>query len=54
MQKGQTLKVIHTSIVHMQQWTMRYKGTPLFLYKRMKPEAEQDNAWIQMLIHSYE
>lgn len=30
---------IHISIDHMQLWTMRYKGTPLYLPKMMKPKA---------------
>lgn len=45
-QTTQTLKDIHTAIAHMQEWTMRYNGTLLYLHKRMKPEVELDKPQI--------
>lgn len=52
--KTQTLKYIHTFIVHVQEWKMRYKGAPLYFHKMMKLQVELDKAWIQMLVKNYE
>ena len=50
----QTLKDIHATIMHVQEWTMRYKGTSLYLHNIMKPQAELDKAEILMLVRDYE
>jgi len=51
---SQTLKGIHAAITHVQEWTMRHKGDPLYFHKIMKPWVELDKALIQMLIWNYE
>jgi len=50
----QTLKNMHAAIAHVQQWTMQYKGAPLHLAKKMKPQAELEKAKVQMMIQNYE
>lgn len=52
--KHPKLSNIHISIAHMQKWTMRYKGPPIFFHKRMKLEAKLNKAQIHMLIWNYE
>lgn len=44
MEIAQTLKDIHVVIVHVQEWTMRYKGAPPYLHMIMKLQAELDKA----------
>ena len=50
----QTLKKMHAAITHVQEWTMRYKGAPLDLEKKTKPQEELEKAKVQMLIQNYE
>lgn len=40
----QTLKNIHATIAHVQEWIMQYKGALLDLVKKMKPHAELEKA----------
>lgn len=44
------LKNIQVSIAYVQEWTMRYKGAPLELVKKMKPHEELEQAKVRMLI----
>ena len=41
-----TLKDIHATITHVQEWKMRYKGALLYLHKMMKPQTELGKAQI--------
>lgn len=50
----QTLREIHVSIVHVQDWKMRYKGALLYFPKMTKPQAKLDKANVWMLIQNYE
>lgn len=36
---SQNLNYIHVFIAHVQEWTMRYEGAPLYLHKMMKPQT---------------
>ena len=38
---------IHVVVDHVLTWTMRYKGSPLYLHKMMKPRAVKLKAHIQ-------
>ena len=46
------LKNIQVSISYVQESTMRYKGAPLELVKKMKPHVEMERAKVQMLIQN--
>ena len=45
-----TLKKIQSSISYVKEWTMRYKGAPFDLVKKMKPQAELEKEKVWMLI----
>ena len=50
----QTLRCIHATIAHVQEWTMWYKGAPLWFPNMMNLEVELDKANVWMLIQKYE
>ena len=47
-----TLKNIQASIAYVQEWTMRYKGEPLDLVKKMKPHVDLEKAKVWMIIQN--
>ncbi len=49
----QTLRNIHATITHVEEWKMQYKGAPLHLPKMMKPQIELEKAKVHMLIQNY-
>lgn len=40
----QTLKNIRATITHVKEWIMGYKGAPIDLEQKMKPEVELEKA----------
>ena len=45
---------LHTSVDHMEIWTMRYKGCPFHFPKMMKPKGVELKAHIWSQIQNYE
>ena len=46
------LRNVQVSIDVMHDWTMRYKGEPLTLVKKMKSQKELEKARVRMLIQN--
>lgn len=52
--RAHILSNLHTSIDHMQTWTMKYKGAPLHFPKMMKPMEVELKACIWSQTQNYE